>query len=250
MPRPFTAVMAALLAAACSSSPPKFWDAACRDEMAVVRRDVPAPAGLIVPGGSWVPFSVLVHSGAAWVEHDSSGYPNSIYRDGPGRYRISLAKVADPACRQALRDDGFDPDTRQRVPPNPKATVFGARIACLEVERLGDQVTGPFTVTSDKPIAGQFEGWTAPYLLTVAGGQDPRSAADDPVWRTVIQVVSRETLQPIFEAPTLSYAPKTNWFPSIYTCGAEPPGVVGLTERSLVGVFATGGSPGKGSGKP
>jgi hypothetical protein len=249
MPK-LAALMAVVLAAGCSSSPPKFWEAACRDEMAVVRRETPAPAGLSVADSTWMPFKVLVYSGAAWVEHDSAGYPNHIYKDGPGRYRISLAKIDDPACRQALRDEGIDPDTRQQVPRHPAARVFGAQEACLGVERLGDRVEAGFGGRSQEPIARQFEGWTAPYLLTTAGGQDPRSAADDPVWRTAIQVVGRETLQPVFEAPGLSYSPKTSWFPSIYTCGAEPLGAIGLTERALVGVFRLGGATAGPAGKP
>jgi hypothetical protein len=250
MPRPVGALIAAMLAAGCSSSPPKFWEAACRDEMAVVRHETPAPAGLAVPAGVWVAFKVLAYSGAAWVEHDSAGYPNHIYEDGPGRYRIWLAKIDDPACRQALRDDGIDPDTRQQVPRHPAATVFGSREACLGVERLGDRVGTGFGAGTQEPIDRQFEGWTAPYLLTTTGGQDPRSEADDPVWRSVILVVSRETLKPIFEAPGLSYSPKTNWFPSIHACGAEPVGAIGLTERELVGVFRLGSDPGEGAQKP
>lgn len=239
--KPGVALAAGLLFTGCYSSPPAFYKTACEQETAVRRYETPAPAGLAAPGvGIWVPLKLLVYTGAAWVEHNHPGGSGPVYTEGHARYRVWLAKLAEPQCRQSLRDEGIDPDTLKPVPRNPNAPIYGAENACLEAKKLGDYVPDP-EAGRFASLEQWFEGWTAPYLLIVTGEQDPRSTADDPVWRNKVQVVSRETRMPIFENPSFQYWPKTNWFPAMSYCGGTPVGFVGLAEPELKGIFAPAG---------
>ena len=131
---------AALALSACASKPPAFWDAACANETGEIRHETPAPDGLAVPSGVYG-FAALVLTGAEWVEFDETAVFDrfaAVFHEEPGRYRLRLARLAEPECRQALQLEGYDPVTRVWNRDRAAAAFYeGALIACAEAEWIG-----------------------------------------------------------------------------------------------------------------
>lgn len=223
------AVLALVLLGGCYSSPPKFWEAACRDETGERRYETPEPAGLVVPTGVQA-FDTLLVSGASWVEanvYGVGGKMAELYPQGRGRYALRLTRLSEPACQAALREEGYDPTTLSWTGQRGEPIYKAAELACASAEWLGDAVDPepPSSGIGGLSLEQRMEGWSAPYIILGSGEIDPRSEPDDPVYRQRIQVLERATGKPIMELLGFSYTPKTNWFPAIMGCGV--PGWLG-----------------------
>ncbi len=217
-------VLALALLGGCYSSPPKFFDEACRTETGQRRYETPEPAGLAVPYGVQA-FDVLVITGAEWVEYNEGavyGPAADVFREGVGRYRIRLAKLAEPACQEALRQEGYDPATRAWVAArSPDARYRGAMHACVEAERIGDRIEELYPSGGQFPtLQDRLKGWTAPYVFIFDSEIDPRSLPDASVTRRVQLIVHRETGRPIVEAIGFSFMPRNDWFLRVTECGS------------------------------